>query len=180
MNRRTFVAALTATGIGSTAILINSRSTKAASVAIDGLEIPDQSHHGEVNSLEIEVDAIADFESTVNPDSYTFTLSIGDAESTMQAIDDVTSSSSLSSTDTVEGTLTGSLTETYHFAPEDFEPNNGGERSTTVWVGLDFELVHDGESIESASVTEPVQITVNGGSIEATLSVGGTGTIEID
>ena len=184
MKRRKFIAVLgTATATGSTALYLGTRPSEGASAELGSLDVPDidTSTSGDsIESITLTVDSNYEYDSSHNPDSWTLELLVGDNEDTMQPIDSVTETESLLQSDSGTETLSGSITSTYHFSTMDFEPSNGGEVSRPVWVALRFQLTANGEIVAEETITENVSVTVDGASLEASASVGGSGEIQIE
>lgn len=183
MKRRKFVAAATATTIGSTALYIGTRpSSGQTDVTLGELTVPDVStatSGKSIESITLTVDTSYEYQSSHNPDSWTLELLIGDSEGTMQPIDSVTKTESLLQTDSGTETLSGSLAGTYHYATTDFEPSNGGEVSKSVWIGIRFALSANNETVADETIAKAVSVTVDGATLEASASLGGSGEITV-
>lgn len=182
MKRRQFAALAGATVATSTGIYINTRPAEGASVELGTLDVPDTTvatAGDEIQSIELTVDAEYQFESSHNPDSWTLELLVGDSEDTMQPIDSVTETEELNQSGSGTETLNGPITSTYHFSTHDFEPSNGGEVSRPVWVGIRFALEANGETIADERLADAVTVTVDGATLEASASLGGSGEISV-
>lgn len=184
LSRRRVLGGIAATAAGSTALYVStSQSSAQVDIQLGDLTIPNVSHStggDEIESADLEVQANYEYESSHEPDEFTLQLLIGDAETTLEPIDEITQTDSLSKTASGSETLSGAITETYHFATETLEPSGESEESTAVYVGLSFTLRKDGETIAEQELVEPVTITVDGKELDATASIGGTGEITIE
>ena len=182
LSRRQALTATGATVLGATGIVINSRQASGSSVELDTLNVEDVAHNTdgeEIESIDLTVDARYEYETNRSVDRFEIDLLIGDASSTLMVIDTVEKEDIGQSGDGVE-TLSNSLTSTYHYSTESFEPNGDTTRNTTVWVGLEFRLYSGDEVVESAKLTDTATVSVDGSELEVSVSLGGVGSIDVE
>lgn len=181
ISRRTVLSGIGATVAGTSIAYISTRPTEAqATVEFGNLQIPDSEYIGQdIQEVNLSVDATYSYEASHSPDEYSLTLLVGDADTTIQPIDSVTRSSDLTKTETGEHTLSGLVTSTYHFDVADFEPATDTTKQSVVYVALRFKLKRNSEVIAESELIEPVNLIVDGTTLEATAKLNGTGAITI-
>lgn len=183
MQRRRFVALTGALATGGTALAITATDRSEAAISLGTLDVPDVNavlNGGEITAINLTVDAEYTFSSSHNIDEWTLELLVGDSDTTLEPIDSASASESLGQSGSGTETLSGDATSTYHFALDEFEPANGGSVSHLVWVGLRFRLKRNAEVVAEETVSDSVTVAVDGGSIEASASVGGEGTLSVE
>lgn len=177
-TRREFAVAVGGIVGGVAVTSTGSEPASAAQVEMDGLDIPDANHVGEVNDITLYSSAEVGWESNADIGGWTLRMDVGRSEDDLERLDFALGSNPAAS-GTATRELSGSLLELDAFRPELFAAES---EVTTVEIvaRLGFELTDTaGEVIAGDSVQTTATITVEPEHMDVSVSLGGEGEIEI-
>jgi len=170
------VGGTVATASGALALTSNEAS---GSVEISELTIPDETYvltDESIEDVRIETQADWSWEGNAEATSYELRLKVGstvdNAEIIARKEQDGLGKKELQGT----ATLTGSVLDTSIYDSSNFTPSNGS-LSTNVIVLLEFDVLRDGEVVESAEATEGVTISVRKEELAYTVSLSSSGEV---
>lgn len=175
-TRRQLIVGTGAVSIGTIGTLWSMESAAAVDVSIGSLTIPDVTHTGEFETIEVEVQGEFRWQNA-NADTLEVVLAAGRTNADPTELDTQTTSiTSSSSTHTTD--LRDDILQSLTLGKGDFELLPGQpSRETTVTIALIARLKSNGQTIVENSVRTEPTITINEQSGEVTL--GGTGEIII-
>lgn len=169
------LAALGATAVAGGVGLYAGSEGAAATVATDGLSIPDDSYaaaDGDLYSPVVQVDASWSFEGADAADSVMVALLVDGTLLT------TTTADATAPSDSGTTALEGVVVDSRAWSSDDWQPPDGGQvtRDVTTEVRLEVRDV-DGNTLASASASDSAAITVSDGGPTTAASLGGTGGV---
>jgi len=175
-TRRQLIVGTGAISIGTVGTILTTQNAEAVSIAIGELTIPDANHTGEVNSVEVEVQAETRWKDA-KADTLEIALAAGESENRLTELD--VQSKSLSENNGTHTTdLRDDVLESSSLSKGSFELAPGQpQKQVDIAVQLRARLMRSDETLVANSVTETATVTITAQTAEITL--GGTGELII-
>lgn len=171
------IGALAATGIG------YSLATQKADAKVDvaSLKVPNEKQviaDQSVNDVRISVEANWSWSGNADINAWNLRLKAGTTQDNAETIattgKDGLGIDSLTGTETLEASILNSSA----FENGDFEPRKGSKTVSVVFI-LEFEILRNGEVVETATATETADVTVSKEELKYTVSVDATGELSV-
>lgn len=183
MKRRTFITGAGGIAIGSLAVTgLSGRSKAQSDVDTGDFRIADRQEKttDQINDVILDIDVTYDYESNVNPDRWEIVGYVGTSPDSMYPIDSIEATEELLQSSSGEETLSGSIVDTPAFAIQTFNVTEGDSMSVNGLGRVTFDLFHDSEAIAQAQVEDSFSVSIENGSLEASASIGGDGSISLE
>lgn len=179
MQRRQLLAAASGIALGSTALAVTSRDSKAMNVEIDGLNVADTNRevNNPVAAVQLGVDGTYQFDANVQPTRVVFRLEARPLNGSWSQLDAIALRNNLSKEQSDTYSLSGDLLEHHEISPGALNPQDPGESKTLqVEVRVKFSVSAKTGKLGEEVVRDSASITVSksGGRVDLSLSASGS------
>jgi len=178
-SRRALIGGIVTTSIGGLALVSIPESTEASLSGELDVDNTTEEVQNSVTSAILNVSGTYEWDATTTPGRVILRLKLTHTGTTEQLEAKIVDSN-LSPTGSREIDLSGNMMDHSELTAEDLTPGSNGDSATeTATAVLSIELEKDGSTLAQKELTDEFQVTVKQTVGSATVSVGATGSVDV-